>query len=191
MLEPKHIVTRAGMARRVLRVALGIVSNSALYGMVMWCIGCVIPTPLDREPAPVNYRPTFVTTQVTPPFGPLTERIGSLGTNISIAATDPNADDTLVVHLFQPDTATPGNFVFIANNVTLAYPSQPDNEDPNLRIGTFDPTPHLCLNARDGDKFDIFAAVADRPFNSPPANVTLAAGGLTDMNHWEVTCTAM
>ena len=34
---------------------VGIVSNSALYGMVIWCIGCVIPTPLDREPAPTNY----------------------------------------------------------------------------------------------------------------------------------------
>ena len=164
--------------------------NSALYGFVIWCIGCVIPTPLDRAPAQTNYRPTFVTTQVTPPFGPLTESLASAGTTIALAATDPNAGDTLTVRLFQPDLITPGTFDSIGFMATLMIPSPPDQEDPNLRIGTIEDA-KLCRNARDGDKFDVYAFVADRDFNSPPQNITQAAGGLTDSNHWEVTCSAM
>lgn len=190
MAEPRTIVTRRAVARRLLRGAVGIVYNSTLYGFVIWCIGCVIPTPLDRAPAPTNYRPTFVTAQVNPPFGPLTERLSSAGTTIALAATDPNATDTLTVELFQPDLATPGSFHSIGWNATLMIPSPPDSEDPNLRIGTIE-SAKLCLNARDGDKFDVYAFVADRDFNKPPANVTQAAGGLTDSNHWEVSCSAM
>jgi hypothetical protein len=180
---------RKGMARRLLRLAIGIVSNSALYGMVMWCIGCVIPTPLDSEPAPKNFRPSFVTTQVTPPFGPLTEHLASTGSTLALAATDPNTGDTLKVHLFQPNPNSPFGYDFIGWNATLAAPLQPDSEEPNLRVGTIQA--RLCNNARDNDKFDIYAAVADREFNMLPANITLAAGGFTEMNHWEVTCTAM
>jgi hypothetical protein len=189
MPEPQTINGRRGLARRLLRRGVGIVYNSTLYGFVIWCIGCVIPTPLDRAPAPVNYRPVFVT--ASPPFGPLTEHLSSSGTNISLSATDPNVEDTLTVHLFQPDPVTPGAFIYIGWNTTLMLPSTPDQNDPNLRLGTFDPPPRLCLNARDGDKFDVYAVVADRPFNTPPNNVIAAAGGLTDANHWEVACSSM
>ena len=188
MPNSQGIVTRRGVARRLLQRAAGIVYNSALYGFVIWCIGCVIPTPLDRMPADTNFRPTFVTSQVSPPFGPLTERLSSTGTTIGLAATDPNVKDTLKVLLFQPDP-TPGTFHSIGWNATLMLPTPPDAEDPDLRIGTISAT--LCNNARDGDKFDVYAFVADRDFNSPPLNVTQAAGGLTDSNHWEVTCSAM
>jgi hypothetical protein len=165
------------------------VYNSTLYGFVIWCIGCVIPTPLDRAPAPVNYRPVFVTTQVTPPFGPLTEILSSTGTTLTLAATDPNVDDVLTVHLFQPDPTVPGTFDVIGGMQTLMIPSPPDDLDPNLRLGSIET--RLCLNALDGDKRQIYAVVADRPFNNPPANVTAAAGGLTDSNHWELTCSRM
>jgi len=188
--NPQGIITRRGVARRLLQRAAGIVYNSALYGFVIWCIGCVIPTPLDRAPADTNFRPTFVTSQVNPPFGPLTERLSSAGTTIGLAATDPNVGDTLKVELFQPDLTMPGTFHSIGWNATLMLPTPPDSEDPNLRIGTIE-TAKLCLNARDGDKFDVYAFVADRDFNKPPLNVTQAAGGLTDSNHWEVSCSAM
>ena len=190
MAERRTITTRAGLARRLLRWARGIVYNSALYGFVIWCVGCVIPTPLDRAPAPTNYPPVFVTTRVTPAFGPVTESLSSPGTTIALAATDPNTADTLKVVLFQPDLANPGTFDSIGYMATLMIPSPPDSEDSNLRLGTIDDA-KLCRNARDGDKFDVYAFVADRDFNNPPANITQAAGGLTDSNHWEVTCSAM
>ena len=93
----------------------------------------------------------------------------------------------LTVHLFQPDPTTPGAFFYLGWTATLNIPSPPDPDDPNLRLGTFDPPPHLCINARSGDTFDVYAVVADRPFNTT-GNPMLADGGLTDTNHWELTC---
>ena len=157
--------------------------NSALYAMVIYCIGCVIPTPLDRAPAAVNFQPAFVTSRVTPAFGPTSEPINS-GITFALAATDPNHDDVLTVKLFA--TAPTGGFTPLDISTTLMIPSPPDNDDPNLRIGSIDTA--LCLRAQPNDKFDIFAFVADRPFTG---STTRAEGGLTDSNHWELTCTSM
>ncbi|MCU1280232.1 MAG: hypothetical protein JWM53_3778 [bacterium] len=180
MLQPQDIRGRDGLARRLLRSGTRIVSNSALYGMVIYCVGCVIPTPLDRAPAPTNYGPVFVTMQVNPPFGPVTESIaGALP--LSLAATDPNHDDVLTVRLFEPDSTAPTGFIDINQSVTLT--NAPTTDDPDLRVGSFEPV--LCLRAQPGDRFDVYAVVADRPFT----NKTMRAdGGLTDQNHWELTC---
>jgi hypothetical protein len=187
MLEPKHIAARAGVARRLLSKSVRIVSNSALYGLVIWCIGCVIPTPLDRAPGQTNYRPTFVTSQVTPGFGKQAAPVGG-AINLSIAATDPNEDDTLIVHFFQPDLSTPGAFVpAAAAPLTLMTKVPPDADDPNLRIGSEDAP--LCLNVPANTTFDIYAVVADRAFNTM-GNLTHADAGLTDTNHWTFTCTS-
>lgn len=186
MAERKHIEAHAQVARRLLKKAVGIVYNSALYGIVMFSIGCIIPTPLDREPAPVNYRPTFVTAQVQPAFGSQPASLAG-GTTLVLAATDPNAADKLVVHFFEPDPTTPGGFIYTNLNLALDSPTTPDPDDPNLRIGTLDPP--LCLNASDQTKFDLYAVVADRDFNTS-GNLTHADGGLTDTNHWSFTCTS-
>jgi hypothetical protein len=180
MLNQKGIVTRRGVARRLLRVGTGIVYNSALYGLVIWSIGCVIPTPLDRAPAPTNYNPVFVTSRVTPPFGKLSGSSSS-AIPLSLAATDPNADDTLKVRLFVPSSSAPGGLQYLSIEQQLTDAMDPD--DPNLRIGSLDPP--LCLNAMPGTTFDVFAVVADRSFTG---NTARADGGLTDQNHWELTC---
>lgn len=182
MLEPQAIVGKRGLARRLLRTAVGIVYNSTLYGFVIWCIGCVIPTPLDRAPADVNYSPVFVTNSITPKFGKTS--VPTSGITFSLAATDPNTNDTLTVHLFEQDST--GALIYTGAPATLMIPVPPDSTDPNLRIGSIDATP--CLNAPDGTSFLLYAVVADRPFTG---NTPRADGGLTDSNHWEVTCTSM
>ena len=187
MAEVQAIATRHAVARRLLRKGARIVSDSALYGLVIWCIGCVIPTPLDQAPAPVNYPPVFVTTQVTPPFGPLPDPI-STGVTVSLAATDPNPDDVLSVALFEPDAAAPGGLRQVVAPQTLMKPSASDMGDPNLRIGSIDLP--VCFNSTDGFMFDLYAFVADRPFSST-GNRSQAPGGLTNSNHWEITCRAM
>jgi hypothetical protein len=184
MLEQKHIVVRPEMARRLLQRAVGIVANSALYGLVMFSIGCIIPTPLDREPAKVNYKPSFVGSQVQPAFGPAAASL-TAGTTLVIAATDPNGDDTLTVRLFEPDPAKPGGFLYLNISQQLDKPTTPDPADLNLRITTLDPP--LCLNASDQTKFDLYAVVADRAFS---ADNPMRSDGLTDTNHWEITCTS-
>ncbi len=168
-----------------------IVYNSALYGFVIWCVGCIIPTPLDRAPPQTNFSPVFMTTQVTPSFGPLAATIDKV-TTLSLAATDPNSDDTLTVHLFQPDPMTKGSYLLVQPSIAMNKPTPPDpNGDPNLRLGSAEV--QLCLDVADNTMFDLFAVVADRPFNTGSSGplIVQADGGLTDMNHWEVTCSSM
>ena len=187
VLNPQAIITRRGVARRVLRRAVGIVYNSALYGFVIWCIGCVIPTPLDQAPAQMNYAPAFVTTQVTPSFGPLSDPI-STGMTVSLAATDPNPDDVLTVAMFEPDAMVPGGLRQVVAPQTLAKSMASDMGDPNLRLGSVDFP--VCFNSADGFTFELYAIVADRPFAST-GNRSQAPGGLTDTSYWEITCRAM
>jgi hypothetical protein len=187
MLKRQGIITRRAVARRVLRRAAGIVYNSALYGFVIYCIGCVIPTPLDQAPAQMNYPPVFVTTQVTPPFGPLPDPI-STGVTVSLVATDPNPDDVLSVALFEPDATAPGGMRQVVAPQTLTKQAASDMGDPNLRVGSIDLP--VCFNSTDGFMFDLYAFVADRPFSST-GNRSQAPGGLTNSNHWEITCRAM
>jgi hypothetical protein len=182
MPESQTINGRRGLARRLLRRGVGIVYNSTLYGFVIWCIGCVIPTPLDRAPGNMNYPPSFVTTRVTPAFGKTS--VPTSGINLSLAATDYNTDDVLTVHLFEQDAT--GALIPTGPPATLMIPAPPDPDDPNLRLGSIDATP--CLNAPDGTSFLLYAVVADRSFTG---NTPRADGGLTDSNHWEVTCTSM
>ncbi len=185
MLERRDIQPRPRLARRLLRWAGKIVHNTALYGFIIYCIGCVIPTPLDRAPAPTNYSPVFVADRVNPKFGPMTAQINAL-TEFNLAATDPNTADTLTVRLFVPDLTQPNGFIYTGFNTTLSLPSTPDPTDPNLRLGTLEAG--VCLNHMPGDKFDLYAVVADRPFTG---NTNKAEGGLTDTNHWELSCTSM
>ena len=181
MLKPQHIRGRKSLARRLLRRAPGLVYNATLYGFVIWCIGCVIPTPLDRAPPDTNYPPSFVTGRVIPAFGKLS--VPSSGINLALAATDVNDKDTLTVHLFEQDPT--GMLVPTSAPATLMIPVPPDPDDPNMRTGSIDATP--CLNAPDGTSFLLYAVVADRAFvgNTPKTD------GLSDSNHWEVTCTSM
>jgi len=181
VLNPQAIITRRGVARRVLRRAVGIVYNSALYGFVIWCIGCVIPTPLDRAPPDTNFAPSFVTGRVIPAFGKLS--VPTSGINLALAATDPNEKDILTVHLFEQDPT--GMLIPTSAPATLMIPVPPDPDDSLMRLGSIDATP--CLNAPDGTSFLLYAVVADRAFqgNTPKTD------GLSDSNHWEVTCSSM
>lgn len=183
MLEAQTIVRRRAVARRLLRRAAGIVYNSTLYGFVIWCVGCVIPTPLDRAPAPTNYSPVWVTTRVTPQFGAATETVsGPIA--LTYVATDPNLDDTLYVKLLELSSTSPTGYVDAGFSTTLMNANDPS--DPTLRIGS--DTPFLCLHAQHLDTFEVYAVVADRPFSETNKNSPTVEGGLANSNHWTLTC---
>ena len=75
--------------------------QSAFYGLIIFGIGCVIPTPLDPAPQETNARPTFVTENVQPKFGPLGPYSQSDNVTLSLVASDPNLKDELSVRLFE------------------------------------------------------------------------------------------
>jgi hypothetical protein len=183
MLDSRHIQARHRLARRLLWWGTKIVSNTALYGLVIYCIGCVIPTPLDRAPAPTNFSPVFVTNRVSPTFGATTAQV-QMPKSFTLAATDPNHDDTLQVRLYTTDSTGQG-MLYTGINTTLNYPSTPDPDDPNLRIGEITTAP--CPVQLQGTTFELFAIVADRDF-SPTMPSKVQAGGLSDTNHWELQC---
>jgi hypothetical protein len=181
MRKPLDTQVRYGLARRLLHRAVRLVPNTALYGLVIYCVGCVIPTPLDRAPAPTNYSPVFVTSRVNPAFGKISQRVLVPGP-FTLAATDPNPDDALDVHLFEPDST--GALVYIGVDWPLMIPTPPDQTDPNLRL--YSTTATLCPQGTQGQTFDVYAIVADRPFQGSLPKVQ--DGGLSDTNHWELSC---
>lgn len=172
-----------GLARRLLTRRWKLVNDIVLYSLVIYSIGCVIPTQLDREQAPTNYPPVWVTSMVMPPFGLLAPQKGAQ-TQINLFATDPNADDTLVARAFLRDSD--GSYQIQNTQATLLPLVQlVDMATPTslIRAGNFEPLDY-CANLIQGTYF-LYAFVADREF---VGNTNVVNGGLSDSNHWELVC---
>jgi hypothetical protein len=144
--------------------------------------GCVLPTSLQEEPSPVHYRPVLVSAD--PPFGPITHSATDV-VQISIVAEDPNVDDKLRVRLFK---GLPDQLVFSGLEITLLT----DQSDKTRvrRQGSFVAL-DLCKVYQNNDA--LFVVLANAPFYDPgdmmPGHVPWQSpGGLTDENHWELTC---
>jgi hypothetical protein len=176
------------MARAVLEKGPRLVWDSAIYALVIYCVGCVIPTPLDQAPSQTNFAPVFVTSKVSPMFGPITHT-ASESFELNLVVDDPNfaqpnPPDELHARLFVPDPSTPGALQwFDGNDLTFLPASVPDPMNPRLRYGTFAAAPR-CFG-RSGT-FNLYVIVSDRRFN--PMNPSMSDGGLSDSNHWELTC---
>ena len=173
-----------GLARRLLNSRRKLVNNTVLYSLVIYSIGCVIPTQLDREQTPTNYPPVWVTSMVMPPFG-LLAPAKDTQTQINLFASDPNLDDTLVARAFLYDGLT--KMYQIRNTpATLSLPPVTSTSDPlqaTIRAGNFEPFDY-CSDLNQGTYF-LYAFVADRPF---VGNTNVVNGGLSDSNHWELMC---
>jgi hypothetical protein len=159
------------------------VNDTVLYSLVIYSIGCVIPTQLDREQAPTNYPPVWVTSMVMPPFGPLAPPQNAM-TQINLFATDPNPDDTLVARAFL--RLSDGSYQIKNTQATLLPLVQLQDmgtETSLIRAGNFEPFDY-CGGLIQGTYF-LYAFVADRDF---VGNTNVVNGGLSDSNHWELTC---
>ena len=156
--------------------------NVALYGLAIHGVGCVIPTPLDQAMQETNARPVFVNEKVLPMFGPIGPFSQTQVVTLSMVASDANLGDELQVRLFE---LTNGMLVTQGGSQTMHYPSVPD---PNPDNATFRYVPvdvGLCANRLSGSTHFIYAVVADRKFVGAS---TMPDGGLSDTNHWDVTC---
>jgi len=184
-----HLQRHQRLARGLLQRLPGLVSRTALYGLVIYGVGCVIPTPLDQAPAPPNYSPVIVTTKVNPPFGPIAHTAQDVF-ELTIVADDPNigqpdAPDDLHARLFIPDPSDPAALLwFDGNDQTFLPASVPDPMNPRLRYATFPPAVRCA--GRSGQTFNLYVLVSDRRFK--PTDPAVSDGGLTDSNHWELTC---
>jgi hypothetical protein len=173
------------LARRLLNGRRKLVNNTVLYSLVIYSIGCVIPTQLDREQTPTNYPPVWVTSMVMPPFGPLAPAKNTQ-TQINLFASDPNINDQLVARVFLYDAATKSYQIANTPAVLNLLPVTPtsDPSEATIRAGNFEPSDY-CANLTQGTYF-LYAFVADRPFMGNTNVVDV--GGLSDSNHWELMC---
>jgi hypothetical protein len=142
--------------------------------------GCIVPTPLEQEPQPVNYPPSIVAGLADPPFANISRTSADV-LEFHFGADDPNLEDRLVARLFRANPNTGGRDWTFAET-ELVTPSIPDRQFPYRRIGAFPPT-KLCALFQTGGIF--YLIVADRPFKADRQDQT---DGLTSENHWELTC---
>jgi hypothetical protein len=167
-----------GLARQLLKRAVKLVPHTSLYALTIYAVGCVVPTPLDRQPTPTNYAPTIDVEQTVPFLGALTR-----GTSDPwawhVAASDPNTEDTLAAVIMER-TAT-NSFNWVAN-VTLAKQTQIDPREAAQWSGDSAVTP-WCSFFRPG-LHNMYVFVSDRMF----VGSTEKSDGLVDSNHWELTC---
>lgn len=187
MPDRLRLPPRAGLARRLLYRLPTVVSDTVLFSVVIYSVGCVIPTPLDPAPAPTNYAPLFVTDKVNPQFGPITHtQSEAFDLNVVVDdpdVNDPSSMDEMHARLFFRSLGDTGTMVWDGSDISLLAPSVPNPMSPNLRFGSF-PAAARCFN-RTGVQY-LYAVVSDRRFDS---TVPTKTNGQTDTNHWELTCT--
>ncbi len=168
------------LARRLLHRAAKVVSETVLYALTIYAVGCVIPTPLDRQPAATNYPPSIDVDQTQPPLGPLTRSSSSdMRWVWHVAATDPNVDDTLSAVIME--RLGNGSFTFVAT-VTMTKLPILNPRDPARWSGDTAQA-QWCAGRTPGVHY-MYAFVSDQMFNDS----TEESDGLVDSNHWELTC---
>jgi hypothetical protein len=168
------------LACKLLRTLRGIVADSVLFGIVIYSIGCIVPTPLDQSQPPKNYPPVFQS--ATPPFGPLHQAQTDVF-NISLIVDDPDdqdstSQDDIHVRLFFKN----GEQFITAYGDQKMVPSSTTDPTPTLRYASFDAIAP-CFG-RTGVQY-LYAIVSDRGFDAMNPSQPL---GLSDSNHWELTC---
>lgn len=171
------------LAWGLLRARARIVTDTLLYSVVIYAVGCIIPTPLDQQQPQTNFPPVIRADKAVPLFGPINH----------------SQDELFDLHVFasDPDDNLPGNqdslrfrLFFRRANGTLSYggneeflmTSAHDSTDPTLVTATT--SQRFCANLT--GTFYLYVVVADRPFVGDTS--TVAPGGGSDQNYWVLTC---
>jgi hypothetical protein len=170
------------LARLLLKKWPKLVNETVLYSLVIYSIGCVIPTQLDREQTPTNFPPVWVTSMINPQFGPLPPQTKGESIELSLFATDSNLTDTLVARAFLLGSDNTYQLRNTEAQLMLGTPTGDPQRDA-IRSGRFESFDY-CDSLPNGTYF-LYAFVADRNF---VGNTNIVNGGLSDSNHWELTC---
>lgn len=184
MLERRYISLRQRLARGLLRRLPRIVSDTVLYALVIYSVGCIIPTPLDQVPAHPNAGgPSFVSSN--PNFGMITHYPTDFF-DLTITVKDPDvgmadSQDEIWARLYR---LTTGNVpVWNGEEIQL---TGTDLNNPRYRSGSFaSATRCQAFGLTGGATTDLYVIVSDRKF-MPMTQIDTA--GFTDTNHWDLTC---
>ncbi len=165
----------------VIRHEVGGVARLVLWvgAMSAAASGCIVPTPLSQRPGMSDAQPSFVTSEITPPPNSNIQRLDHSDFEFSFAATDPDLDDSLKVHLLANSSG--GTVYTFYEEIDLQ--SAPADSDPARRTGVSIPHDYCRVFAAVG-LTSVVAILSDRPFTTPPANTD----GLTAQTGWTLSC---
>jgi hypothetical protein len=167
------------MARLLLSRRWKLVNDTIFFALVIYSVGCIVPTTLDAQTQPMNYSPVIVS--ATPPFGPFAHKATD-SWSWALTASDPNPGDVLSGRIFIVDKSS-NQYLKLAD---VPMTSQ-QSTDPTLKLyrsGETSVEPWCAT--RVPDTYEIVAFVSDRGFINDTS--TMSNGGLEDSNHWELTC---
>jgi len=170
-------------ARGLARGLLFLLSMSALANSP----ACIIPVPLDREPAPKNDVPQILVSLAQPAFGRISHATGDLF-DLSFTVEDRDLarlenPDTLYARLVR-DVST-SDIPVLTYELTSLTPVSDDPERVSGRFG-----PYLFCAVLSSPRTVLTLVVSDRKFVDQGSGMdpTLSPGGATDSRQWILEC---
>lgn len=178
----------APLARRLLEPGLaGIAVRSLFSGLLIYCIGCVIPTPLEAEPTPAAGRPLITRADKPGAFG-FYSNMTRTEFVFSVAAVDDNVNEQLWLRIFHVNGTQ-------YNPLTSAEVMlQDDVADPTKRSFTYGSNAYCCFIAGgcSGSATDqlVSAIVSKESLKTLPANLAKPelTEGTFDEKFWVMSC---
>jgi hypothetical protein len=174
------------LARGLLQRVPRIVSDTVLYTLVIYCVGCIIPTPLDRAPSHPNVGgPSIVSAM--PDFGKIGPFGQTEGFDLSLTITDPDvgmsdSQDDIRARLYR---IVQGQKVWDGEEITLMAATPPDPNNLQLRFGTFNSVARCFNFGLMAASTELYVAVSDRTF---VGSTVTSNGGFSESNHWTLQC---
>ena len=164
--------------RGVTAVARGVLLLSA-----MSIAGCLIPTPLEQQPAPVNSSPRILVPELIPSTRAFTETQSSPFL-FHIAASDADLDNNLIARLlFSTDANAVGHTDGVSDIPLVAG----DSSHPTVRTGDFGGGTGAAFCGSLSGTIYVTAAVSDHGFTKSDGDDTADPSDLVEYT-WIMTC---
>jgi hypothetical protein len=179
------------LARRLLVHARSTVARLLPTSLVVYAVGCIVPTPLEQEQPPPNSAPQI--TAGDPDFlkGPFNPGTHDAEWNFGVTAVDTDVGDELRARLWVLLAARAGGdagapattLVPASDEIRLTATAQ----SQTVRTGQFFQLPYcVLLSLAPNTPYLFYVYVADVPF--PSDNPADLKPGHFDFKSWTVTC---
>jgi hypothetical protein len=176
-------VLGTAVSKRAKLRATGAVARAVLLGALVSIAGCIIPTPLSQQHAPMNSPPRILVPELLPNDRAFTETQSSVF-QFHIAASDADLDDDLSARLlFSTDPSMVGHTDGVSDIALVGEGSS----DPTVRAGDFGGTTGSAFCGSFSGLVYVTAAVSDHGFSKPDGDATPDASDL-DEYLWVMTC---
>lgn len=178
---------RSAAWRKAAEPAIAVsLARAVLVSLSMSSVGCIIPTPLEQQPATVNHPPKILTDEVMPPLvGTFAHSVNDAFTFTAVA-NDDDLGDTLSARLLFSHVLQGPLFDFADIKLTSA----PSDELPGRRSGDFD-MKEWCgvvgVPTTSNGFLDAYVAVTDRTFTDATDKTADDATELSTV-HWTLQC---